>query len=406
MNHLEEIDMAGGLFIENDHDVKILTNCIRQHPSDTNLSLLRSIRLLDFQSYASEKRDSGPLLEPFVKTAISCKNLQEFHIKCRASYKIWKQSYLSTKTIQQLVLSCSLQKLQLSNLGLTDDHLQVIATELSSSTTKNSSSVLTELILNKNRNTDVGIQALIEKLMNKNSIIEKLEVYNNARPGAETSELLLKQLDKNHRIRYLSINSRYQDKAEIEFFLLLNRTGRRALLNPKTNPNDAIEILDAARDDLSMLLYFLRQNPSLCNFATKQQELNDDEIPISSSLPESFMEGTKLCETQDYVKDACSTPHKTQEMDDEEEKSKDESGGDDEMINLLESQKSLKDLDEDDACTTLHKTHDTCSTPHKAEKAGDDERKGNHRSRGAHDLLRRTGSIKNFANDIICRFFR
>jgi hypothetical protein len=150
MKHLEEIDMTGGLFIENDHAVKILTNCIGQHPSDTNSSLLRSFKLLDFQSYASEKHDSGPLLEPFVKTAISRKNLQEFHIKCGASYKIWKQSYLSAKTIQQIVLWCCLQKLQLSNVGLTDAHLQVIATELSSSATKSSSSVLTELISNKN----------------------------------------------------------------------------------------------------------------------------------------------------------------------------------------------------------------------------------------------------------------
>jgi hypothetical protein len=95
--------------------------------------------------------------------------------------------------------------------------------------------------------------------MNNDSIIKKLEVYNNARPGAATSELLvLKKLEKNHRIRYLSINSWYQqDKAGIEFFLLLNRTGNRALLNPKTNPNDAIEILDAALDYLSMLMYFL-----------------------------------------------------------------------------------------------------------------------------------------------------
>jgi hypothetical protein len=129
---------------------------------------------------------------------------------------------------------------------LTDAHLQVIATELSSSTTKTSSSVLTELILNKNRNTDIGIQALIEKLMNNDSIIKKREVYNNARPDTVTSKLLLKKLDKNHRIRYLSINSRSQDKAEIEFFNLLNRTGRRALLSPKTNQNDAIEMLDAA----------------------------------------------------------------------------------------------------------------------------------------------------------------
>jgi hypothetical protein len=128
----------------------------------------------------------------------------------------------------------------------------------------------------------------------------------------------------------------------------------------------------------------------LCNVATKQQEFNDNDMPIASSLPESFIKETKLCETLDYVKDACSTPHKTQVADDEEGKSEDESGSDDdEMTNLFKSQKSLKDSDEDDdSCTMLHKSNNACSTPHKAEKAGDDERKVKDRSRAAHDLSR------------------
>jgi hypothetical protein len=80
-------------------------------------------------------------------------------------------------------------------------------------------------------------------------------------------------------------------------------------------------------------------------------------MPIASSLPESFIEETKLCETQDYVKDACSTPQKTQVANNEEGKSEDESGSyDDETTNLFKSQKSLKDSDEDDdSCTTLHR---------------------------------------------------
>ena len=431
MNNLEEIDISGGLFIENDHDVKILTNCIsrrcskKSSSSSSSSSLLRSIKLLDFQCYASEKhRDSEPLLESFVQTAImpsststsrqpnNNNRLQELHIKCRASYKVWKQSYISTQTIRQLVCLCSsLQKLELSNLGLTDDHLQVVATELSS--TNHQNSVLTELILNKNRNTDVGLHALIESLMKRDSIIEKLEVYNNARPTAPTSELLLKQLDINHTIKYLSINSRYQDKAEIEFFLLLNRTNRRALLNPKTNPNDAIEILDAAKDDVSMLLYFLRQNPSLCNIAaTKlEEEMNvDDDTPISSSssVPETSIEETNnVIETQESPKvassedDASSTSRKAEDTGDEDDTGNDER-------NLCETQESLKESDDVDASLTPNRIHGACSTLlHKAEEVREDNRKGEDRRRGSRGLfLRRTGSIKNLANDIISRFFR
>jgi hypothetical protein len=264
MNCLENIEMVGGMFIENDHDVKILSKCLRNHHHDK--SLLRSMKILDFQSYAIEKTDSGPLLDPLVNVLSSIPNLQEFQLRCRASYKIWKQSYISINAIRPLCQSIRLQKLELSNLGLTDDHLQAIAHGLSA----NPNSILTELTLNNNRNGDAGIQAVIGKLLHKESKLEKLEVYNTTRPSVTTSELLLKELDRNHTIKQLSVNARYQDKANIDFFLLLNRTGRRALLNPRTNPEDAIAILDDARDDISLLFYFLIQNPSLCNI-TRQR---------------------------------------------------------------------------------------------------------------------------------------
>jgi hypothetical protein len=240
--------------IENHHDVKILANAIRRHPS------LRSVTLSDFFVYAHEVPNSTPLLETLTEAASSVQYLEDFQIKCHACYKRWKQSHISCTTLAPLCRSSHLQKLTLSNLGLTDDHFELIADELS----RNQVSVLRELVMNENRNGDPGIRAVTSKLLSRDSIIEKLELYNENRPSQSTSVLILKQLDRNHTIKHFRVNARHQYRSEIEFFLLLNRSGRKMILNPETSSEENFGVLDAAKDNVSLLMYYLRENPGLC----------------------------------------------------------------------------------------------------------------------------------------------
>mmetsp|Transcript_23805 Transcript_23805/g.44238 ORF Transcript_23805/g.44238 Transcript_23805/m.44238 type:complete len:353 (-) Transcript_23805:59-1117(-) len=259
MNQLEDVELGGGMLIENNHDVDILTAAFRDHGS------LRKITLDDFIVYATEfpkngaHDNSSPLLEPlFVETSSSLLLLESLNLKCYACHKRWTQSFVSPTALIPLCQSTSLQTLTLSNLGLTDDHFMLLADQIA----QTKGSVLTELVLNDNRNSDKGIYAIVNALLSKDSIIEKLEMLNNRRPNKCTSELLLDRLETNYTIKHLKINSQHQYRNKIEFYLLLNRMGRKTMSDPKVKQDDFLAILENSKDNPSLFMYFLRENPS------------------------------------------------------------------------------------------------------------------------------------------------
>ena len=92
-------------------------------------------------------------------------------------------------------------------------------------------------------------------------------------------------------VKYLSVNVPYMYRTEIDFYLLLNRAGRKTLLNPDTVPEEAVDVLAAAKGNISVLMHLLRDNPTLCQRPRSVEE--DCEMKDATELHES---STQECE--------------------------------------------------------------------------------------------------------------
>ena len=130
----------------------------------------------------------------------------------------------------------------LENVSLRDEHFLTIARELSN----NQDTVLEEVILNGNNNTDPGVKAMAELLL-RNQTIQRLGAFNHNRLRVST---LLFHLYKNQTNKYLNVNAPHTHREEIDFYLLLNRAGRKVLLDPGTVPEQAVDVFAAAKGSL------------------------------------------------------------------------------------------------------------------------------------------------------------
>ena len=253
MVNLKELGIHGRMSLDNIHDVQIIAKAILQLPE------LRDLRLHGFVTYAKEDKDGDPLLEPLIAAAATIQNLEALDLQCHATYRRWSRSFVSTDALIPICRSTKLQRLSLSNIGLQDQHLVIISQELLA----NEESALKELILTNNHHSDIGIDAMTSVLL-LNRSLERLELYNHHRVGAATCERILERVDKNHMIKYLTANVQYSYRTELDFFLLLNRAGRKVLLDPDVIPEEAVDVLAAANGNISVLMHFLRENPSIC----------------------------------------------------------------------------------------------------------------------------------------------
>jgi hypothetical protein len=252
MTNLEEVDLCGDMHLENPLDIQVLCDASQSHPS------LRSIKLRNFSIYTRQHTGSVPLLDPLAETMKSIHNLKEFHVSCGAVHWDRRQQLLSTGMLRSLCRTTMLQSLVLSGVNLTDDHFQCLAGELVSQ------SNLTELILNRNVNTNEGIRAVAETLLSKDSKITRLEMYNGTRASKSTSECLRQLLYANHTVHYFRVNARFEYRAEMDFLLLLNRSGRKTILDPEASVQDLLAIFQAAEanNNKSSIMYFLQANPT------------------------------------------------------------------------------------------------------------------------------------------------
>jgi hypothetical protein len=271
MTQLQEVTLSGEMSIENPHDVQILANVIQRHPT------LRRIKLHNFVVYAAELPNSAPLLDNFLRSCLTLPNLEALHLQCHASYKTWRQCYISVDVMGSICRSPRLQKLTLSKLGLQDEHFDCIGQMLE----RNKRSILSQLILSDNGNSDTGTQSIVTHLLQPRfQGLERLEILNRFRASELTSDLLLTLLDTNHSLQHCKFNLKQQYRAKVEFYLLLNRAGRRVIFNPDTLPEEAINVLGAASSNLSVLMQLLRDNPAICR-------LNHDCGDNNSIVPDN-----------------------------------------------------------------------------------------------------------------------
>ena len=282
MRGLEELHLRGNMALDNMHDVKVIAKSICKHPE------LRDVRLLDFVVHARDGGDADPLLEPLVTAASSIPTLQALDIQCQASFREWNRSYISTSSLAPMCQSTILQRLALSNVGLEDEHFLTIARELMD----NKDSVLKELVLSNNNHTVVGTEAMLE-LLDGNNFLERLEMHNHNRIDDAIAKRMLDCVERNHLVKHLNANIRcVLYRTEINFLLLLNRAGRKKLLNPDVMPTEAVDVLAAANGNISVLMHFLRENPALCRDPAKSFKKNGSKEAQMYEL-ESFSRPVK-----------------------------------------------------------------------------------------------------------------
>ena len=247
MKNLQEVTLHGKMSLDNIHDVEILKDAIAHHPT------LQSIDLEGFVVYAMDHPDIKPLLEPLFTSALTVSKLQCLNLTCFASYKQWSRAFCSSDVLRSLCQMKSLERLSLSGIGLQDQHFLIMAKELQGSGIR-------ELVLNNNKNSDSGARAIVG-LLETNSLIERLETHSHERLTETTCEYIAQQLERNYEIKHFSGNVHHDYRTKIEFYLLLNRVGRKSVLD--ANPEKFVDTLSAIDDNVSVLMRLLQENPSI-----------------------------------------------------------------------------------------------------------------------------------------------
>jgi hypothetical protein len=265
LTRLEEVTISGEMSIENPHDVQILSNAIHRHPT------LRRIKLHNFVVYAPELPNSTPLLDVFLRSCSTLPHLETLHIQCHASYKTWQQCYISVHALEPVCRSPLLQKLTLSKLGLQDEHYSCIGHTLE----KNGGNILSQLILSDNGNSDIGTQCIVTQLLHSRfHSMERLEIVNRFRASEVTSNLVLDLLNTNYSLKHCKMNLKHQYRGRFEFYLVLNRAGRKVIMNPDALPNEVINILGNGNSNISVLMQLLLDNPTICR--PPNEDFDDD----------------------------------------------------------------------------------------------------------------------------------
>eukprot|EP00934_Nitzschia_sp_Nitz4_P001127 Nitzschia sp. Nitz4//scaffold12_size214221//75891//77705//NITZ4_001495-RA/size214221-processed-gene-0.112-mRNA-1//1//CDS//3329535005//1127//frame0 len=179
-----------------------------------------------------------------------------------------KKPMFSLLGIKELSQSLTLRRLNLSNVGLTDEHFGVLVEQLSQG---NSSSCLTELLLNENDNTDHGIDMISSLLFKEDCKLELVECYQTDNVvNNQTVELLIQALVQNSTLTSMRIHLWGEDENDrrsggtmgnrLQFYLRLNRAGRKVLVSKSSTEDDWIDLLARVRGEPDLLFYCLRNS--------------------------------------------------------------------------------------------------------------------------------------------------
>jgi len=189
---------------------------------------------------------------------------------------------LSFLGVKELLHISTLERLELTRFGLTDDHYGVLVEQISqrSSKTSASSFFLRTLILNENAHSENGLDMLAALLIKPECPLEHLECYQSSSPVKGVSlELFEQAMKMNTTIKELRIHlptgsspgdSSTDDETQqeqtnctgslIPFYLELNRKGRKRLVDKKTTYEEWMELVVGVKDDPSLLYYCLRNS--------------------------------------------------------------------------------------------------------------------------------------------------
>jgi hypothetical protein len=196
-------------------------------------------------------------LDPLVENLSTLPRLRHVELSC-CNQKT-EFPFLSTSSLEILLsVSTSLQSLTLCKLGLQDDHFDTIADQLRENTT------LEYLNLNGNLATNVGLEAIMESLDSQNHNLKHvcLKHAHVFEPGGTRLHTML---NNNLTLQVLQLeNLDDKQQRQVDFFLGLNRVGRRTIFHSTAISNGFWPfLLEKVQHDCSALFYFLTAFPDM-----------------------------------------------------------------------------------------------------------------------------------------------
>ena len=165
------------------------------------------------------------------------------------------QGLAQNTSLETLVLPCP-------STDLSVEACKAISQALQTNTT------LVTFNLPRSNLSDEGMVQLAQGLT-VNKTLKKIEVGVSKTVGNEGIDALTAMLEQNYQLERVVVSSADQSiKQKTEYYMRLNEVGRGKILqNGNATREQWVEILIACADDLDCLLYFVKTNPAICQFA-------------------------------------------------------------------------------------------------------------------------------------------
>lgn len=262
---LTNVSVESGLSFHNQPDREAFGRSIYQHESLSEI-FLHNLQIREGVVARWSKNPPPPLdiLVPAFSSILFLNKLELSGLSITSPDPT--KPMVSLPGVKELCKSLTLERLELSRLGLTDDHFGVIAEQIS----QNSSTCLRELVLNDNSNSEYGIAMMATLLDKPECPLEHLEFHqDDLVVDGETLDMIMGAVKNNTRIKNLKIHLWGDDDGEqattkaakeLEFYLRLNRIDRKKLITPTTTRKEWIEVVEAARNEPDLLFYTLRNS--------------------------------------------------------------------------------------------------------------------------------------------------
>lgn len=225
------------LLLEDEDSINLLAESLRDHPSLMHLAfmnvLLASERGIWIRSSFGGESGPGISIDPILSSLAAVPNLRNLQISgaflnfTRSQVQIEPVQHVAT--LRQLFEQAqNLESIALRNLRLTDSHVGTIT----------------------------------QALCGPQSRLKILDLRFNG-IGHEGHVLLSHTLRDNYRLEYVEVEM--EDRKEMDFWLTVNRAGRRLLLKETLATRaQCVNVLVNAMHDLDALFYLIRCSPSLC----------------------------------------------------------------------------------------------------------------------------------------------
>jgi hypothetical protein len=144
---------------------------------------------------------------------------------------------------------------------------------------------LVSLTLPRSNLNDEGLY-LMAQALTVNTTLKRIEVGISKSVSKHGLDALTKTLESNYGLQRLVISGAEKSvEDKVDYFMRLNEVGRGKLLcDGNATREQWVEMLISCSEDLDCLFYFIKMNPTLCQFANAQQSPAFVTYEVSSAV--------------------------------------------------------------------------------------------------------------------------